>query len=536
MAQTVVIRDQDLVGGTNYDWTADNIYVLDGYVFLEEGSCLNIEPGTRIEAKGSPSNGVDPSSALIIARGAQIFAVGTAEEPIVFTAEGEDGTFDAIEDRGSWGGLIILGRAEIGEDGGEENIEGIPEEARTTYGGGANPINDDNSGELRYVSIRYGGAVLSGDNEINGLTLGGVGAGTKIEYVEVFGNADDGIEIFGGHVDIKHAAVAFCGDESFDTDESWAGRGQYWFAIQYPQDPSGNEQFGGEHDGSEADDLQPKTVHTIYNATFIGMGPENDDANPAGNIALRMRNDVGISYNNSIFTEFANKAIRIQSPTTDRYLADDFQMRNNIWGNIGDGESAEQIIRVDGADQATVINKILAEGNQIVPDAEFSNIITSISRFPDGMLDPRPNHPSLAFENVFTPTDAWFEAVDYRGAFDNIDNWCLGWTNLDRLGYFGDFVATFELGANEVGFAINAVAPNPANSNTTVFFNLPAASDVKLYVFDMQGRIVYSNAIGKFAEGNNTYNLNTANLKSGQYIVGLVSDAGSVSQKLTVVK
>ncbi|MEZ4985495.1 MAG: hypothetical protein R2795_10735 [Saprospiraceae bacterium] len=125
---------------------------------------------------------------------------------------------------------------------------------------------------MRYVSIRYGGAVLSGDNEINGLTLGGVGAGTIIDFVEIFGNADDGIEIFGGHVDIKHAIAVFCGDESFDTDESWAGRGQYWFAIQHPQDPSGNEQFGGEHDGSEADDLQPKTVHTIYNATFIGMG------------------------------------------------------------------------------------------------------------------------------------------------------------------------------------------------------------------------------------------------------------------------
>ncbi|MEZ4985496.1 MAG: hypothetical protein R2795_10740 [Saprospiraceae bacterium] len=108
LSAQIVVTDADLGNGI-YTWTSDNVYLLDGYVFLEEGGRLNIEPGTRIEAKGSPSNGVDPSSALIIARGAQIFAVGTANEPIVFTAEGEDGTFDAIEDRGSWGGLIIRG-------------------------------------------------------------------------------------------------------------------------------------------------------------------------------------------------------------------------------------------------------------------------------------------------------------------------------------------------------------------------------------------------------------------------------------------
>jgi hypothetical protein len=531
--QTEVITDADLVGGTNYTWTNDKIYVLDGYVYLESGSCLEIQAGTRIEAIGNPSNNVDGTSALIITRGAQIKAMGTADEPIVFTAEGEDGSFDPIDDRGSWGGLILLGNAVIGEDGGEENIEGIPEESRTTYGG---TNNADNSGILNYVSIRYGGAVLSGDSEINGLTLGGVGSGTEIDYVEVFANSDDGIEIFGGTVDIKHGVTAFCGDECFDTDESWAGRGQFWFAIQYTADPSGNEQFGGEHDGSEADDLEPKTVHTIYNATYFGMGPDNSDANPAGNTALRLRNDVGISYNNSIFAEFGNKAIRFQSPTTERYLNDDFQLRNNIFSRFGDGEAPTDFIRVDDTDQAPVINKIVAEGNDFVPNNEFGNTISSISREPEGMLDPRPNSSSIAFDNVYTPTDSWFESVDYRGAFDNVDNWCLGWTNLDEQGYFGNFVGTFEQGVNTAGLSLNQVAPNPAGNWTNLTFDLPQGSDVIVYVYDLNGKIVLVNKLGYLTEGGNNYRLNTSRLTSGQYVVAIVTEAGGVTQKMTVVK
>ena len=534
-----VITDDHLEENTNYFWTNDRVYLLDGYVFLESGSCLEIEAGTRIEGKAIPTNGVDPASALIITRGAQIKAMGTADQPIVFTAEGEDGSFDPVDDRGSWGGLIILGRATVGEDGGEDNIEGLPEEDRTTYGGADSPIDNDDSGELHYISIRYAGDVLSGDNEINGLTLGGVGSETEIDHVEIFANADDGVEIFGGTVDIRNLIVAFCGDDSFDTDESWAGRGQFWLAIQYNQDPSGNEQYGGEHDGSEADDLEPKTVHTIYNATLIGMGPTNGDGNGADNNAIRVRNDVAISYNNSIFVEFANKAMRMQNPSTVRYVTDDdFQLRNNIWSRFGDGEDLTQVIRVDDDNitQAQVIAKLAAEGNQLVPSDEFDDIISSISREPNGMLDPRPNKPSLAFENVHTPTDAWFEAVDYRGAFGNVDNWALGWSHLAEQGYFGNLVSTFELGGNAAGLALSSIAPNPVRDLATLTLELPVASDAIVYVFDMNGKIVQVNKLGVVAQGVTNYELNTTRLASGQYVLGLVTESGSVSQQMTVVK
>ena len=239
-SQTVVtITDADLVGGQTYNWTNDNTYVLDGPVFLEEGGRLNIEAGTVV--RGKPNQG-DVASALIITRGAQIFAEGTADNPIIFTAEDDDvndpGDF-LSEDRGEWGGLLILGRATVARPGGSDNIEGLTVENRTAFGGGDNPDDEDNSGVLRYVSIRHGGAALAPGDEINGLTLGGVGSGTEIDYIEVFANFDDGIEWFGGTVNVKHATVAFCGDDSFDYDFGYRGNGQFWFSLQGSDDPTG---------------------------------------------------------------------------------------------------------------------------------------------------------------------------------------------------------------------------------------------------------------------------------------------------------
>ncbi|MEZ4896798.1 MAG: hypothetical protein R2806_08185 [Saprospiraceae bacterium] len=264
----VIIKDEDLVGGQTYNWTKENTYYLDGYVFLESGGVLNIEAGTVIKGINQPSSD-DIASALIITRGAQIFANGTAEAPIIFTAELDDLTDPAdltAADKGLWGGLILLGNAIIGEDGGIENIEGIPStEGRAEYGG---DDNADNSGVLHYVSIRHGGAELGPDNEINGLTLGGVGSGTDIDYVEIFANSDDGVEVFGGTVLLKHFVSAFPGDDGFDYDESWDGGGQFWLMIQ----ETDNGNYGGEHDGSERTDLLPKTSPQIYNATYIGSG------------------------------------------------------------------------------------------------------------------------------------------------------------------------------------------------------------------------------------------------------------------------
>lgn len=212
---------------TNTTWTNDKIYQLNQKVVVEDGVTLTINPGTIV--KGSAGTG-SLASALIIARGAKINAVGTAQSPIIFTSTSDNidagqtsGTNLTEADRGLWGGLVILGNAPCSFSGDleEVQIEGIP--ADDTFGlyGGTDPADD--SGILRYVSIRHGGALIGEGNEINGLTLGGVGNGTVIDNIEVVANVDDGIEFFGGTVNASNLLVWAQGDDGLDIDQAYAG-------------------------------------------------------------------------------------------------------------------------------------------------------------------------------------------------------------------------------------------------------------------------------------------------------------------------
>ena len=196
-------------------WTNDKVYLLDGFVFVNSGQTLTIEPGTVV--KGKPGTGAN-ASALIVAKGGMINACGTPAQPIIFTFEADplDGSVPSTT-TGQWGGLMLLGDAILNTTPSSQNIEGIPtSETRGSYGG----TNDaDNSGSLCYVSIRHGGTDIGAGNKINGLTLGGVGSVTTIHHIEIAANADDGVEFFGGTPNLKHILVANVLDDSFDYDQ-----------------------------------------------------------------------------------------------------------------------------------------------------------------------------------------------------------------------------------------------------------------------------------------------------------------------------
>lgn len=211
----------------NTTWTNDNIYELNQKVVVQDGVTLTIEAGTII--KGKPGTG-SLASALIIARGAKINAEGTSTSPIIFTSSSDNidagqtaGTNLNESNRGLWGGLIILGHAPCSFKGDltEVQIEGIP--ADDTFGLYGGTIADDDSGILRYVSIRHGGALIGEGNEINGLTLGGVGNKTVIDNIEVVANVDDGIEFFGGTVNATNLLVWAQGDDGLDIDQAYSG-------------------------------------------------------------------------------------------------------------------------------------------------------------------------------------------------------------------------------------------------------------------------------------------------------------------------
>lgn len=211
----------------NTTWTSNNIYYLNGKVVVDYGIVLTIEPGTIIKGKKGTGS---LASALVVARGGKIMAEGTSEEPIIFTTEDDNiavgetaGTNLTEDDNSLWGGLILLGKAKgsFKGDVSEVQIEGIP--AGDDWGLYGGDDDTDNSGVLKYISIRHGGAEIGEGNEINGLTLGSVGSGTVIENIEVVANFDDGIEFFGGTVSPKNLLIWAQGDDGIDIDQAYAG-------------------------------------------------------------------------------------------------------------------------------------------------------------------------------------------------------------------------------------------------------------------------------------------------------------------------
>ena len=205
-------------------WSADETVEVYGKLVVQNGVTLTIEPGVAVRFYDTQTALTAP--ALVVAKGGTIMAEGTPTHPIVFTSLDDplDGTFAATE-KGLWGGIVILGTATVGEDGGEDFIEGIAAGADwAKYGPGNGAANDtESSGVLKYVSIRHGGADIGDGNELNGLTLGGVGSGTVIENVEVVSNLDDGIELFGGTVNVTNFLAYNCDDDAVDIDEAYSG-------------------------------------------------------------------------------------------------------------------------------------------------------------------------------------------------------------------------------------------------------------------------------------------------------------------------
>lgn len=321
--------------GNEVTWTADKTYVLDGFVFVNDGQTLAIEPGTVVQ--GKPGEDVN-ASALIVARGGKIMAEGTAQKPIIFTYEGDNGGSNAAL-RGQWGGLIILGKARLNSTPGESAIEGLPtNEPRGLYGG---TDDADNSGVLRYVSVRHGGTNIGADNEINGLTLGGVGSGTTIEYVEIVGNKDDGVEWFGGTVTAKYLISAYCADDALDYDEGFRGHNQFVINFQDPTVDAADR--GGEHDGgTDPETGTPYATPVFFNITSVGN---------SGSRAITFRDNAGGEYHNSIFINYG-KGVDIEDllgqdqDSFKQWENGLLKLENNVFFNIGAGVDPSSIFTV----------------------------------------------------------------------------------------------------------------------------------------------------------------------------------------------
>ncbi len=491
----VTVTDDDIQPGQTVFWTADNVYHLNGRVFVDDGAVLHIQAGTII--KGMPGSG-ENASALIVARGGRIYAEGTGQRPIIFTAESDDVNNPAdisYDTKGLWGGVILLGKAKINRPEGEFNIEGIPStEARGLYGG---TDDDDNSGVFRYVSIRHGGAEIGEGNEINGLTLGGVGRGTTIDHVEVFANKDDGFEWFGGTVNVKNMIAAFCGDDGFDMDEGYRGKLQFLFVIQHPN-------FGnrcGEHDGApkSAVTTEPKAYPVVYNATYLGSGQHAD--NPDQDELFKLRENFGGEYNNSIFGDYNGYGVDVSSKyspndSKDRLAAGELKLRNNLWFKLANYTLADSVGKEDYI-QAYLQDP--SHGNTF----EDPHLM-GISRVQDAGLDPRPAFNGPAYKNV------------------------LGYpTQIISRGYSHRIPESFALKQNY---------PNPFNPVTTIRFELTRASHVELTVYDLLGRKVATLINSAKPAGSYSVTWQPENLSSGYYIYVLRTGNRMLSKRMLLLK
>lgn len=277
-------------------WTADNIYVISQKVYVDAGVTLTIEPGTIIKGRAGQGS---LASALVVTRGGKIMAEGTADAPIIFTAEADNialgqksGSNLKRDDNKLWGGVILLGDAPISAEKGdtESNIEGIPAEDGYGVYGGSNA--NHNAGVMKYVSIRHGGISIGEGNEINGLTFGGVGSGTVIENIEIYATLDDGMEFFGGNVNISKVLIYYQGDDGLDVDQNFAGTISEFAVIHGDgigtdegleiDGPEGTAKDGKftimngllKSEGSDpsAADFKSKAQGTVKNVTFMGYG------------------------------------------------------------------------------------------------------------------------------------------------------------------------------------------------------------------------------------------------------------------------
>lgn len=419
-------------------WTRNNVYRLNGIVQFGGGANLVIEEGTRIEGNTT----INPNG-LYIRRDATIQAIGSALAPIVFSCTG-------TKTRGCWGGLAIAGNAPVNLQ--QAGAPAAPASARNPGGGGNTRILEgpaggqaldfggnnagDNSGTLKYVRIEYAGFIVGTNNELNGLTMGGVGSGTTVDYVQVHAGLDDGYELFGGTVNAEHLYLTANSDDSYDWSFGWAGRAQY-VIIQQDSLDADKALEGDNSEGTGATfNETPRTDGPLYNFTMVGAA---DPLSPSGNIIGGVPNNVNDAVHirrgnrsvvgNSIIASFPvvldlDDAATCSGAASDPKVLNTTLISNSAQGNSDGSDPACQT----GATEAAVLS-----GNSNTVVASLSGQLVR----PFDVMSPdfRPISGSTTATGATATVPAGLDQTSYRGAVpaavsvtQNNISWYMGWT------------------------------------------------------------------------------------------------------------
>lgn len=434
-------------------------YVLKGWVYIEDGATLTIEPGTII--KGDKAT----KAALIAKRGGKLIARGTASAPIIFTSNQAAGS----RKPGDWGGLILCGRAKNNND----IVNGMPiEGGPDAPHGGSN--DDDNSGILSYVRVEFAGTPFATDQEINGITFGSVGRGTQVDHVQVSYSGDDSFEWFGGSVNAKYLVAYHGWDDDFDTDNGYSGKLQFLLGVRHPKiaDQSLSNGFESDNNGNGTTD-QPYTTAVFSNVTLIGpIGQATDFANTTQYItgngltspdggrlgtfqaAIQIRRNSRLNLFNSVVTGYpVGLLLDNQKGTTQKWAEDGIlKIKNNVFAGMTVLGSDINKQSPTWTDQLSTNGTSVTDATKASFSSTFFNLAANNNAYLasiSGLMLKQPNStaaspnygPSTgspvlgkaAFTDALL-TDSFFSKVTYSGAFassSDSDNWLLGWTNFD---------------------------------------------------------------------------------------------------------
>ncbi len=406
---------------TNTTWTKNNIYLLTGgFVYVTGNSTLTIEAGTLIKGSGA---------ALVITRGSKIIADGTQTEPIVFTSSQPAGS----RGPGDWGGLLLCGKAPINDPAGSRIAEGGIDPVKGLYGG-TDP--NDNSGIVRYVRIEYAGISFFTGSETNGLTMGGVGLGTTIDYVQVSHGGDDSFEWFGGSVNCKHLVSHRSLDDEFDTDYGFTGKVQFAVSIRDSLIADVSRSNGFESDNDATGSINAPLTRPVFSNVTI-FGPKRLAATTiATNYgrALHLRRSSAICTYNSVFTGFPT-GLKIENDNTAlNAKTNSMQFKNNIIAGCTTPLDSAGLTIIWGAPYGSMLGwfNFAAHANSILPNS-MDVMAVNPYNYTNPNLLLQAASPALTGASFSSPnlTDPFFTPTAYRGAFDGTNDWTKCWTNFD---------------------------------------------------------------------------------------------------------
>ncbi len=573
---------------SNTTWNTGQVVLLSSQCFIKNNSVLTIQPGVIVLGD---KNAV--GAGLFVTKGSQLIANGTVTAPIVFTSNQAPGNRTG----GDWGGIILLGKATNNTPGGINNIEGLPVSADTEFGVASGADDNDNSGSLRYVRIEFAGYAYQQDKEINTLTMGAVGRGTTLEYIQASFGLDDAFEWFGGTVNAKYLVSFRCLDDDFDTDFGYSGNVQFGLVVRDPNladNPSISTSETFESDNNATGTAAtPKTSALFSNITSIGPLRGGSVTTPAAGHrrGARIRRNSELKIFNSIFMDNATRGVFIDGSACENNAnAGTLKFKHNILAGYGQRATesgtfgvinTNTFVIAQGNDTLKLSSGILVTPyNYTSPDYRPApgSIALSGASFTDAVISSISGNTAVAMASIgstsvcigdgttITPytfvasttvssgycslnwntsaglsiSNATLQNPSFTVSTIGIHTATLSVLNGDATQTSVVTIETYtceNVGISELNAAFSNIqlVPNPAAETSTIKLISTHSGDVSIELYDLSGKLVtVIVSNASVNSGTHEFTINTNTLENGIYFVQVSNAFGKATTKLVV--